>query len=331
MALVNVASTLQRVVANTPGLQWWRHRAFTAPAGGGAERGDPNPALMVYPVPLEVTAPEQYALPEGWCTGDPNEDIAGLRRIDPTLVMPFAQAVLDGTANVCHVDGVQCGMFSAHCTFCKGPSADSGFRCCTQCNRLMCRECYTDTPGMPGSRASGESRSADDRAACRAHNTIPVHPWVWHCDSCKRVVLPRWSNPALDYDLCLDCVTPEAKVDKGLAFAPPDHIMPLFGSLLEWLPLYEDALGNRLLYNGAVGSPRRGRWCIMCVDDRGRRGFHSFAASLPDLKAELEAAHAEWLQEYPDDVSRQVWNAKYLDAPLQRAVNRRQHMEKCYC
>lgn len=308
-ALVVVTNTLQFIVANTPGLQWWHDRAFTATEGCDTCRT----CCDTYPMPLEVTVPQQYALPEGWSARKLNEDIAGLRHIDPTLVMPFALPMLYGAGNVCYVDGAQCGTYSAHCTFCERIPNSSDFRCCCQCIRLMCRTCYAD------------------KQECCGQGMIKAYPWIFQCDLCERYMLPRWSNPGVvDVDLCLDCVTPEAKADKGLVFAHPDNVMPLFGSLLEWLPLYEDALGNRLLYNGAVGSPRLGRWCIMCVDDRGRRGFHTMAANLPDLKAELEASYAQWLHKYPDDVSREGWNAKYLDAPLQRAVNNRQHMEKCY-
>lgn len=242
-------------------------------------------------IPLLLKEPTGYVLPSGW----EEMQVRGMRKIsDPVQnLCDDLTSLLKNERRIRYMNGhgESHDFFPPTCDFCEHWQVNLAWTC-KVCNKVMCQECFEET----SEEVVEEHNSSVERwlerkdalEACRVHGLKPRPSLSVFCDGCSDILsTPRFSSRELDY--CPSCYKNLSKEEQSeLQAISFDDLDLGMGSLLHWLPLFEDDEGGQLLYNAAVDSPQQGQWALHTIDDHGREGYQVVADDFACLKREIE-------------------------------------------
>lgn len=220
-------------------------------------------------------------------------EIQGLKKLSKQESLLFFSDILNDHRRISLVNGICNDLWQhgVYCDYCKVEIL-CDYRYCYCCHTDMCNLCFSETSEeialQNGAKNFAKRKEILDK--CRAHShrlKVRKNPEFCECDKCEQLILEEewWGNEKEDF--CKSCFKDFDSSDVSLKSHETVNNNQ-FGSMLDWLRIYEDEDWNSILLNGNKDSQFYGNVALSSIDDHGREGFFTIPMTLDETLSKIK-------------------------------------------
>lgn len=208
------------------------------------------------------------------------DDLCGYYVPTDEQVKFYFDALLDDEIRITVVNGYKTDldMSRIKCGYCNEKCASDVYYYCYECHLNICDLCVNLNNIQDPDGIKCKSHSNNNSYVIKRNKS---HYQIFTCDFCKKFITDetRYSNNN-ENDICMACSEKYINNISDDVNLVTNHLFKVkndfyeFGSMLDWVPILFDDVGNHIFYNYNKESKYKSRLAIMSMNNDGKCGYY---------------------------------------------------------